>query len=141
MQRVRQHAMNGEWSAGARALAECVDAGLLAKMYRLYQQPESSSFACRLYAPADLVPPHRVTRPEQVDDLAVDMQTRGWVGDPLVGYPDETIRTAPIQLLSGTHRRAAAERVGIPVPVVVRTFAEVVAAWGDLDLWQKLMTP
>lgn len=63
------------------------------------------------------------------------MQRDGWQGAPLVGYPDRGI----MQLLSGTHRREAAELTGTPVPVVVRQFGEVYDAWGNLQQWKELM--
>lgn len=87
-----------------------------------------------LLNPASLTPPHRVTRPEQVDALAADMVCRGWHGVPLVGYLYE----AEIQLLSGTHRRAAAERARILVPVLLYTEADIREAWGT-DQWAQVM--
>ena len=53
----------------------------------------------------------------------------------LVGYPLE----GRIQLLSGTHRHEAARRAGIKIPVTLFLGSDVSRAWGDLDLWRKVM--
>jgi ParB-like chromosome segregation protein Spo0J len=87
--------------------------------------------------PRLLTPPHRVTRPEHVDELAESMAGGGWQGCPLVGYPC----LGGFQLLTGTHRRAAALRVGILVPLIVRGTKEVREAWGDVERWRKLILP
>lgn len=86
------------------------------------------------FRPHTLTPPHRVTRPEHVDALADDMRLWGWRGDALVGYRlhGET------QLLSGTHRQAAADRLGLYVPVMMHPLADVTAAWGTDD-WFRIM--
>lgn len=91
-----------------------------------------------LYDPASLLPPHRVTRPDQVAELADDMRARGWQGEMLIGYRLYG-QQGPVQLLSGTHRRAAAIRAGLPVPVQVYNGATVERAYGDLEKWLALM--
>lgn len=94
-----------------------------------------------LLDPVHLVAPHRVTRPEHVEGLISSIEERGWDGPPLIGYwlqrPPDDLRGG-IQLLSGTHRRAAAVHLGISVPVVVYPRAVVEAVWGT-DRWSELM--
>lgn len=82
-------------------------------------------------------PPHRVTHPEHATALEQQFRVGGWGREypALVGYLDG----AQIQLLSGSHRWAAAARAGIFVPVVVHTAAAVRQGWGDLGRWRDLM--
>jgi hypothetical protein len=65
------------------------------------------------------------------------MLLRGWDGPALVGY--RTFEVGRIQLLSGTHRLAAAiatqQRT---VPVVVWPFTELFHIWGT-DRWAEVM--
>jgi hypothetical protein len=84
----------------------------------------------------ELEPPHMVVRPNQVLELVEDFQTKGWDTSkpPLRAYPFQ----GKIQLLSGTHRRAAAELAAIKVPVVVWDTWEVEKAWGTSD-WDRIM--
>lgn len=85
--------------------------------------------------PKSLLAPHRVNRPEDVDALAEAFE-HGWdLNCPaLIGYEWE----GRIQLLSGTHRRAAAIQAGILVPVVIRSREAVEMAWGTDD-WAEIM--
>lgn len=88
--------------------------------------------------PGGLVPPHKVTRPEQVEYLSKTFLAKGWnpKAPALVGYKIGGY----IQLLSGTHRQAAAIKAGlIRIPVVVFSLEDVDAAWGDQERWSKLM--
>jgi ParB-like chromosome segregation protein Spo0J len=87
-----------------------------------------------MHLASSLVAPHRVVRPEQVDELADAMKRGGWRGDALVGYQNGR----HIQLLSGTHRRAAAQLACIGVPVVVWPRAAVEQAWG-MPEWGDIM--
>lgn len=89
------------------------------------------------FTPNALTPPHKVTRPEQVDLLAMDIETHGWQGPPLVGYRLD----GGVQLLSGTHRHAACKRLQFAIPVVLREFEAVKTAWGDVERWKRLMEP
>ena len=89
----------------------------------------------RHFTPGAVTPPHKVTRPEQVDFLAAAIEEYGWQGPPLVGYRVD----GGVQLLSGTHRHAACRRLGFAMPVVLREFEDVKAAWGDLEKWKQLM--
>ena len=84
--------------------------------------------------PKRTIAPHRVTRPEQVEQLAADMMAKGWQGEALVGYK----LGAGVQLLSGTHRRAAAIIAQIAIPVVVWPYVMVELCWGK-DEWKYLM--
>ena len=88
-------------------------------------------------SPSACVPPHRVTHPEKVQQLAAAFRDGGWdVERPaLVGYP----HGKGVQLLSGSHRWAAAISAGIRIPVRVVPYARVVWAWGDLERWGALM--
>lgn len=88
------------------------------------------------FNPLYLDPPHEVTSPDRVAVLAASMSVHGWVGDPLVGY----ILDNRLQLLSGTHRRAAAIIAKIRVPVILYTHAYIFEAYGDLDKWRKVMS-
>jgi ParB-like chromosome segregation protein Spo0J len=84
--------------------------------------------------PEDCYPPHKVSRPDQVIDLANSFLERGWDGPKLVGYP----LGDKIQLLSGSHRYEAAKLVGIDLPVVVVPYEVIGEIWG-MDEWSKLM--
>lgn len=61
---------------------------------------------------------HEVDDPAKLRKLVASMRKRGWIGAPLVLWDDI--------LLTGTHRYAAARRVGIEVPTidVTEVFAE-----------------
>ena len=80
--------------------------------------------------------PHTPMHPEQVAVLAEAFQ-QGWdCSKPaLVGYRLD----GRIQLLSGSHRHAAAAIVGLAVPVVVWPEKDVQEVWGDLTLWATIM--
>lgn len=99
-------------------------------MYYKYPAPTKG-----FYSPAKLVPPHKITRPEQVDQLTASMEEGGWQGDPLVGY----WICGELQLLTGTHRRAAADRANILVPVIVYSYQEVLGAYGNLEHWNRII--
>ena len=87
--------------------------------------------------PTRCKPPHKVTHPEKLEQLIVDFQLFGWMDSHphLVGY--RVLHT--IQLLSGSHRWAAARVVGIDIPVVVVPHQQVWDAWGDVGKWKTLM--
>lgn len=81
-------------------------------------------------------PPHSVSRPNQVIDLANDFQETGWYGPALVGYPIE----GRIQLLTGSHRYAAASLCKKQtVPVYLVRLSEIEAFWGNLDQWSRIL--
>jgi hypothetical protein len=61
-----------------------------------------------------LYPPHDVDRPEAFHDLVRSMKTVGWLGRPLLGLDLGDHH----QLLTGSHRYAAAKEAGISeIPV------------------------
>ena len=82
-------------------------------------------------------PPHRVVRPSQVAELAGQFREGGWdlSKPPLIGYP----YGEGIQLLSGTHRHAAAMEAGIKVPVRIVSYSDVWLSYGHLERWLELM--
>ena len=82
-------------------------------------------------------PPHRVTHSDKLLELLEAFQASGWdeTQPALIGYPDGH----GVQLLSGSHRHAAALRADIDIPVCVYPYATVRAAWGDLSTWQLIM--
>lgn len=93
----------------------------------------------QFFHPETLVAPHVTVRPYQVKQLARSMRRHGWVGTALVGYNFVTDNESGVQLLSGTHRRAAAIKAGILVPVRVYPYAFVARCWGRLARWTALM--
>jgi hypothetical protein len=72
-------------------------------------------------------PAHEITDPAKAEALAADMEARGWQGAPVVVHRDYA------QAITGVHRLAAAEQVGIAVPGV--DVEELLEAC-DLDLWE-----
>jgi hypothetical protein len=83
-------------------------------------------------------PPHRVARPEQVVELANAFARAGWGrGEPaLVGYPLE----GRVQLLSGSHRYAAAKMAHLDfLPVAFWSLHAIEKAFGDLWEWGTIM--
>ncbi len=92
-------------------------------------------------SPSMCRPPHRVTRPDQVDSLIQDFVDFGWWGESLVGYFtwDEPTKEYALQLLSGSHRWAAANTLGMRIPVYMEAEDVVEEAWGDLVKWQEIM--
>ncbi len=86
----------------------------------------------------ECLPPHAVTHPIREWDLCRDFRRAGWdLSCPaLVGY----LSQGRVQLLSGSHRWAAARRAEIKMPVVVVTINVVARARRDgRDAWQRLM--
>lgn len=91
--------------------------------------------APREMPPIQCLPPHGVTDPEKMYALANSFATRGWEGEPLIGYRIEDGR---IQLLSGSHRWAAARLMRKRV-IPVRVYPEwyVQALW-DTPQWRTI---
>lgn len=94
--------------------------------------------------PKICIRPHSVSRPDDVIDFANQFVEHGW--DPnkprLIGYPyieNDFEKLLKIQLLTGTHRHAAAQLAGILIPVIIRSFDEVKRAAGDLNAWKELL--
>ena len=86
-------------------------------------------------SPEDCDPPHGVSHPDKVIDLANQFVESGWnTKHPrLIAYPFEK----RLQLLSGSHRWIAARLAHIQIPVVV-SHRTVQALWGT-DGWKTLM--
>lgn len=86
-----------------------------------------------------LIPPHKITREEQVLELAADMILKGgwdFSKPALVGYWDGY----QVQLLTGTHRLAAAIICELKrVPVVVWKPGVARDAWGNEALWRSII--
>lgn len=89
--------------------------------------------------PASCEPPHGVTHPEKHYELVREFRQRGWsrAHPVLVGYEIDN----RVQLLSGSHRWAAAHDACIKIPVVIKPRSVVFHAWGDLAAWKALMEP
>ena len=87
--------------------------------------------------PSFCEPPHAVTHPVKANFLMRKFLNGGW--DPtrpaLVGYWSED----GIQLMSGSHRWAAAWDANIAMPVVVWEWHTISEAFGNLKLWEALM--
>lgn len=98
------------------------------------------SYPVEWFSPTVCTPPHRAQRLEQVDDLAEAFSLMGWnpAAPALIGYR----WGSGIQLLSGSHRWAAAMKSKLDrIPIVLIDYLEVHRAWGDVELWKKVMTP
>jgi ParB-like chromosome segregation protein Spo0J len=86
------------------------------------------------------LPPHRISHPDKVIDLANDFLRSGWDvrRSILVGYHVGSWST--IQLLSGSHRYEAAKLAGLTmIPVTIYSVEVVWKAWGNVEEWNKLM--
>ena len=91
--------------------------------------------------PGDCIPPHGLDMQwkhdsEKVEKLAQAFGLYGFdVTKPaLVGYPLD----GRVQLLSGTHRHAAAERTGVLLPVTIWLNSDVRKMWGT-PLWDEVI--
>ena len=84
-----------------------------------------------------LDPPHAVSHPDHVIELANAFATDGWDQrrPALLGYEWE----GRIQLLSGSHRWIAAKMADILLPVVIVPYWLVYQSWGNLPAWARLM--
>lgn len=87
------------------------------------------------------LPPHGIARVDQVADLTESFRRFGWDShEPrLVGYMLPDRHSFKVQLLSGSHRWAAACRAGIRIPVVIVPYDWIEKAWGDLESWKEIM--
>lgn len=65
-----------------------------------------------------LVPLHHVRDKAKLDRLVTAMKRRGWTGRPLLGYASDNYPEM-FQLLTGSHRLAAAEKLDLAIPVVL----------------------
>jgi hypothetical protein len=92
-------------------------------------------------ATEDCDPPHAVKDFDNFERLAEQFLKKegGWDLDKpvLIGYP----LNGRIQLLSGSHRWAAAKVAGIKIPVLVRQRSVIEEFFGNLEEWAKIMQP
>lgn len=94
--------------------------------------------------PIILTPPHGVSNLEKYHGLLDQFARDGRWGDgkePLIGYWLTGTYSTAVQLLSGSHRYAAARMAEIFVPVLVREISEVWDAFGDVPRWRRIMDP
>ena len=82
-------------------------------------------------------PPHKITHPEKFEYLVEKFTNEGWdYNHPyLIGYN----YLGKIQLLTGSHRWAAAMEAEIEIPVVIESKEKVYSCFGDLEKWNELM--
>lgn len=81
-------------------------------------------------------PPHRVTHPEKLRDLYEQFNLKGWdiTKPPLLGYSDKKI-----QLISGSHRHAAAKLADIRIPVIIYPMKRILKIWGTEE-WLHVLS-
>jgi len=91
--------------------------------------------------PDRCLPPHKVTHPNKLEELKADMLANGWrLGEPiLLGYWDEQARK--VQLVSGSHRWAAAQELGLKIPVEVLSYKRAYELWGTEEWCSWLKQP
>lgn len=76
------------------------------------------------------MPLHRIKRPRDLRELMRRLEIQGWVGRPLLV---ELVDRSHYQAWTGTHRLAAARRLGLrTVPVVTINLAKWVKAHGPI---------
>jgi hypothetical protein len=85
--------------------------------------------------PKSCKPPHRVTHQDKFIDLCEQFAHCGWdtKKPTLVGY-----QWKGIQLISGSHRWAAAKHSNIKIPVIIYPYKTIVRIWGTDD-WLELL--
>lgn len=78
-----------------------------------------------------------MTHPDKLELLISAFVVSGWDTScpPLLGYPWLEDK---IQLISGSHRWAAACIVSIRIPVVVKSYEYIYEIWGT-DEWMNLL--
>lgn len=81
-------------------------------------------------------PPHRVTHMDKFFELYDMFVLHGWDKNhpPLLGY----FFDKKIQLISGSHRWAAADKAGIKIPVLLFSYETITNIWGT-DGWLQLL--
>lgn len=77
-------------------------------------------------------PPHGVEFPDRLRVIEASMARSGWRGRPLLVAP---MRGGRFQALTGSHRHAAAKRLGLCIPVLVLD-PEPVARIRKEGLWR-----
>ena len=90
----------------------------------------------------DLDPPHGLDMSSPHDYEKVEMLEKKFREEgfdkkypALIGYP----LNGKVQLLSGTHRHAAATRSGAKLPIVMWLRSDIEASWGELEKWRKVI--
>lgn len=80
-------------------------------------------------------PPHKITHPDKFQQLVKQFSKIGWnlSKQPLIGYYLDKI-----QLISGSHRWAAANKAGIKIPVILYDYKDIQDIWGTDD-WMNLL--
>jgi hypothetical protein len=101
------------------------------------QSPKALKFQTRArwILPRNCIPPHQITHHDKFVELYYQFSTHGWdLNHPaLVGYQLEKI-----QLISGSHRWAAAIKADIKIPVIIYPYSKIRAIWGT-DEWLTLL--
>jgi hypothetical protein len=85
--------------------------------------------------PSRCLPPHKITHPEKFETLYFEFKENGWSKNepPLLGY-----QMKKIQLISGSHRHAAAKCAKINLPVIIYPYKMIEKMWGT-DEWLQLL--
>ena len=90
----------------------------------------------------DCEPPHGLDMGSKHDADKVEMLEKQFTINgfdkrypALIGYP----LNGKIQLLSGTHRHAAACRSGAKLPVILWLKSDIEESWGELQKWAKVI--
>ena len=81
-------------------------------------------------------PPHKVTHPEKFYELLELFLKYGWDNNhpPLLGYWFED----KIQLISGSHRWAAANEAHIKIPILLYSYEFIKNIWGTEE-WLQIL--
>lgn len=87
-------------------------------------------------SPKACMPPHRVTHDDKLEILYGEFVESGWDASKpdLLGYPFN----GKVQLISGSHRWAAADLAEIDIPVNLMTYEHVQSIWGT-DAWVTML--
>lgn len=86
--------------------------------------------------PADCDPPHKAEQ-KKMQKFVEAFEAAGFNENhpAVIGYPFN----GRIQLLSGSHRHAAALKTGTKLPVTMWLQSDIQRAWGNLEEWAKVM--
>lgn len=88
-----------------------------------------------VWMPAEMcAPPHRVTHPDRLADLITAIERDGWNGPMLLGYWLD----GKVQLISGSHRWAAATALHRQLPVWLHDYEYIRGIYGTHE-WMELM--
>lgn len=86
--------------------------------------------------PYQCAPPHKITHKDKFLELVEQFKIIGWnLKEPaLIGYPFNR----GVQLISGSHRWAAAMIANILIPVKIHEYEYIYEIWGK-DGWLELI--